>query len=86
MKNIEPVDKKFEAFGWQVYRINGHGIGMIMDTIAAAKKTGGKPIIIIADTVKGKGVSFMENQNAWHGKAPNEEQLKKAIAELEAQK
>lgn len=86
LKNVEPVDKKFEAFGWQVYRINGHDISAILDTIAAAKKTSGKPIVIVADTVKGKGVSFMENQNSWHGKAPNDEQFKKAIAELEAQK
>ncbi len=86
MKNIEPVDKKFEAFGWQVYRINGHDINAIMDTLTAAKKTSGKPIVIVADTVKGKGVSFMENQPGWHGKSPNDEMFKKAIAELEAQK
>ena len=85
LKGIEPVDKKFEAFGWQVYRIEGHDVAKILDTIATAKKTSGKPICIVADTVKGKGVSFMENQPGWHGKAPNEEQLKKAIAELEAQ-
>ncbi|MBI2144544.1 transketolase [Candidatus Woesearchaeota archaeon] len=86
MKGIEPVDKKFEAFGWQVYRIDGHDISTILDTIAAAKKTRGKPIVIVADTIKGKGVSFMENQNAWHGKAPNQEMFNKAVAELEAQK
>lgn len=86
MKGVEPVDKKFEAFGWQVYRIDGHDIGKILDTIAAAKKTSGKPIVIVADTIKGKGVSFMENQPGWHGKAPNEELSKKAIAELEAGK
>lgn len=84
LKGIEPVDKKFEAFGWQVYRIDGHDTGKIMDTITTAKKTTGKPIVIVADTIKGKGVSFMENRTAWHGKAPNEEQFNKAIAELEA--
>ncbi len=86
LKNIEPVDKKFEAFGWQVYRINGHDINAIMDTLTAAKKTRGKPTVIVADTIKGKGVSFMENQASWHGKAPSEELFRKAIAELEAQK
>lgn len=86
MKNIEPVDKKFEAFGWQVYRVNGHDIDLLTDTLAAARKTTGKPTVIVTDTIKGKGVSFMENQNSWHGKAPNDEQLKKAIAELEAQR
>ena len=83
MKNIEPVDKKFEAFGWHAFRINGHDITAIIDTLAAAKKIRGKPIVIVADTVKGKGVSFMEGKPEWHGKAPNEEQLKKAIEELE---
>ncbi len=86
MKGVEPVDKKFEAFGWQVYRIDGHDIGKVIDTIDTAKKTKGKPICIVADTIKGKGVSFMENQPGWHGKAPNEEQLKKAVSELEVQK
>ena len=86
MKGVEPVDKKFEAFGWQVYRVDGHDVSAVIDAIAAAKKTQGKPSVIVADTVKGKGVSFMENQFAWHGKAPNEEMFKKAIAELEAQK
>ncbi len=84
LKGVEPIDKKFEAFGWQVYRIDGHNIGAILDTITAAKKTSGKPVVIVADTIKGKGVSFMENQPGWHGKAPNEEMFNKAIAELEA--
>jgi len=83
LKNIEPVDKKFEAFGWQVFRINGHDMNAIIDTLAAAKRTRGKPVVIVADTIKGKGVSFMENQHAWHGKAPNEEMFRKAIEELE---
>jgi transketolase len=82
MKNIEPIDKKFEAFGWQVFRINGHDMAEILNTLEAAKKVKGKPVVIIADTIKGKGVSFMENQNAWHGKAPNEELYKKAMDEL----
>ncbi len=83
LKGVEPVDKKFEAFGWQVFRIDGHDIGKIIDTLAAAKNAKGKPIAIVADTIKGKGVSFMENKPEWHGKAPNEELYKKAIEELE---
>lgn len=86
LKNIEPVDKKFEAFGWHAIRIDGHNMAAIIDALAAAKNVKGKPIVIVADTIKGKGVSFMENQPSWHGKAPNEELFKKAIAELEAQK
>lgn len=84
MKGVEPVDRKFEAFGWQAFRINGHDIAAVMDALAAAKNVRGKPVVIVADTVKGKGVSFMENQFAWHGKAPNEELFNKAMAELEA--
>lgn len=83
MKGIEPVDKKFEAFGWHTIRIDGHNMAAILDALAAAKTVRGKPVVIVADTVKGKGVSFMENQNAWHGKAPNDELLKKALDELE---
>jgi transketolase len=86
LKNIEPVDKKFEAFGWNAIRIDGHNMAAIADALAVAKNVRGKPTIIVADTVKGKGVSFMENQASWHGKAPNEEMFNKAIAELEAQK
>ena len=83
LKGIEPVDKKFESFGWQVFRIDGHDIGKIIDTLAAAKNVKGKPVVIVADTIKGKGVSFMENKPEWHGKAPSEELYKKAIEELE---
>ncbi len=83
LKNIEPVDKKFEAFGWHTIRIDGHNTAAITEALAAAKKIRGKPIVIVADTVKGKGVSFMENKPDWHGKSPNEEQFKKAIEELE---
>ncbi len=86
LKGIEPVDKKFEAFGWHAIRIDGHNMAAVIDALAAAKNVRGKPVVIVADTVKGKGVSFMENQFAWHGKAPSEEMFNKAIAELEAQK
>jgi len=72
--------KKFEAFGFAVDEINGHDFNEILK--ALGNKTEGKPHAIVAHTVKGKGVSFMENQAGWHGKAPNEEQLKQAIEEL----
>ena len=83
LKNIEPLDKKFEAFGWNVIRIDGHDIPSIIDALEAAADSAGKPTVIIADTIKGKGVSFMENQPKWHGKAPDAELLAKAIQELQ---
>ncbi len=83
LKQIEPLDAKFEAFGWHTIRIDGHSIPDIIDALEAAVEIKGKPVVIIADTIKGKGVSFMENTPKWHGKAPNEEQMKQAIEELE---
>ncbi|MDI6600322.1 MAG: transketolase [Thermoanaerobacteraceae bacterium] len=80
--NIEPIEDKWRAFGWHTIRIDGHNIEQIIDAIEEAKTIKGKPTIIIADTIKGKGVSFMENQVGWHGTAPNKEQMEKAIAEL----
>jgi len=77
----KPLDKKFKAFGWNVQEIDGHDFNQIIEAIENAKKSR-KPNMIIANTIKGKGVSFMENQVAWHGKAPNEEQYKIAIREL----
>jgi len=82
LKEVEPVDKKFEAFGWHAIRINGHDIPAIIDALEDAAEVKGKPTVIVADTIKGKGVSFMEGQNKWHGKAPNDEQLKQALEEL----
>jgi len=79
---VTPVDKKFESFGFHVIRIDGHSFKEIEDAFAEARRTKGKPTAIIAKTVKGKGVSFMENNYGWHGKAPNEEEAKKAVAEL----
>ncbi len=84
--NIEPIDKKFEAFGWNVLKIDGHDFGQIFDALENSKKTKGKPTLIIANTIKGKGVSFMENQASWHGTAPNAEQAQKAFAELGGEK
>ena len=82
--NPTPVDKKFDAFGWNVIVINGHEVDEIRDALAKAKATKGKPTVIICNTVKGKGVSFMENEAGWHGNAPNEEQYNIAIAEIDA--
>jgi transketolase len=82
---VSPVDDKFRSFGWDVDVIDGHSIEAILTSIDKAKakpKTGAKPSMIIAKTVKGKGVSFMEDQAGWHGKAPNPEELEKAMGEL----
>lgn len=79
----EPVAGKFEAFGWNAIKVDGHDIEKIIDAVNQAKSTKGKPTIIIAKTIKGKGVSFMENQAGWHGTAPNKEQRDQAIAELD---
>lgn len=80
----EPVDQKFESFGWHVIKIDGHDFEQIDQAFEEAKATKGQPTVILAKTVKGKGVSFMENQAGWHGKAPNDEQFAQARAELEA--
>lgn len=79
---IKPLDKKFESFGWDVQIIDGHSIEAIVEAVNKAKTLADKPSMIIANTVKGKGVSFMEDQAGWHGKAPSDEELEKAIAEL----
>jgi len=78
----EPVADKFMAFGWNVLKVDGHDIEEIIEAINKAGETKGKPTIIIASTIKGKGVSFMENQAGWHGTAPKKEQRDQAIAEL----
>ena len=80
----EPLDKKFEAFNWHVIKIDGHNFEQILAALKEAKETKGKPTAIIMETVKGKGVSFMENLAGWHGKAPNDEQFETAKSELEA--
>ena len=78
-----PIDKKFEAFNFNVININGHDFDEIRDAFAAAENCKGMPTAIIAHTIKGRGVSFMEGQASWHGKAPDDEQYAKAISELE---
>ena len=77
-----PISEKFAAFGFNVFEIDGHNFDEIQNAVANAKQSQDKPTAIIAKTVKGKGVSFMENQVGWHGKAPNEEQYNMAIEEL----
>ena len=80
-----PIDEKFRRFGFQIINIDGHDIEEIMKAFEVAKNIKGKPTCIIAKTIKGKGVSFMENKVEWHGKAPNEEQYKTAIKELKGE-
>lgn len=77
-----PIDEKFKSFGFQVINIDGHDIEEIIKAFEVARNVKGKPTCIIAKTIKGKGVDFMENQAGWHGKAPNEEQYKQAMEEL----
>ena len=80
----EPIDKKFEAFGFDVQTIDGHDFDAIEAAFARAKTVKGKPSVISAKTVKGKGVSYMENQVGWHGTAPNKDQYETAMQELTA--
>lgn len=80
----EPIDKRFEAFGWNVTRINGHDFDAIEAAVEAAKQVKGKPSVIVCDTVKGKGVSFMEDKAGWHGVAPKKEEYEAAVAEVSA--
>lgn len=80
--NPSPIDKKFEAFGWNVLVIDGHNYDEILEAIEKAKNHKGQPTAIVCKSVKGKGVSFMENEASWHGTAPSKEQCEKAIAEI----
>ena len=79
-----PIDKKFEAFNFHVITVDGHDVAAIASALDEAASVKGKPTCIIAKTVKGKGVSFMENTNEWHGNTPDQEQFAKAAAELDA--
>ena len=81
----DPLDEKFRAFGWNVICIDGHDYDAIEAAFNAAKECKGKPTCIVAETVKGKGVSFMENQAGWHGKAPDAELTKVALADLKGE-
>lgn len=80
--NIGPIVDKFKSFGWNVIEIDGHDFDQIFAALDMAKETVGKPTIIIAKTIKGKGVSFMENQAMWHGLAPSDSDLERALLDL----
>jgi len=83
VKGLEPLKDKWVAFGWEVLEIDGHTIEEVVQAYDKAETIKGKPTLILAHTVKGKGVSFFENQNKYHGVAPSSEELEKAIIELE---
>ena len=83
---LEPLNSKWESFGWHTIEIDGHDMRQILDALDEATHAHARPTIIIAHTVKGKGVSFMENKSTWHGRAPTEEEYKMAMAELRGQK
>ena len=78
----EPLDEKWRAFGWYVQVVDGHDTAALSNAVAAARAEKDRPSLIIAETIKGKGVSFMENQAGWHGNAPNAAQTEQALAEL----
>jgi transketolase len=80
--NVDPLDEKYRSFGWEVLRIDGHDMQQVVSALEKAKAGLGRPVVIMADTVKGKGVSFMEDLAGWHGRSPNLEELNKALAEL----
>jgi transketolase len=79
---MEPLAPRFEAAGWRALRINGNRMEEILPALDGAKSNTGRPLVIIADTVKGKGVSFMENVQGWHGKAPDDDEFARAAAEI----
>ncbi len=83
--DVAPVPDKWRSFGWRVIEIDGHDMHQILDALETAKETKVQPCMVVAHTIKGKGVSYMEGQAAWHGKPPSEEQLAQALAELEGE-
>ncbi|MCL6636187.1 MAG: transketolase, partial [Peptococcaceae bacterium] len=80
--DLEAYERRFRAFGWHTIVVNGHDMGSILDALAEARTVKGKPTMIVAETVKGKGCSFMENVCDWHGVAPKPEEVEKALREL----
>jgi transketolase len=81
--NAEPVDLKFESFGWSVQHVDGHDLSALQAAFGRLPFTAGKPSLVIAHTVKGKGISYMENDLKWHHGVPNEEQFQRAMQELD---
>ena len=84
--SLGDIDGKLRAFGWNVIRVNGHDIRMLHEALYRSKSTTGAPTAVVMETIKGKGVSFMEDQVGWHGKAPSAEQAEKARVELDAER
>ena len=82
VKKVSPIDDKFRAFGWETFVCDGHDMQALLDTYEKAMAVKGRPVCIVAKTQKGHGVSFMEDQAGWHGKAPNDEQMAQAMTEL----
>jgi transketolase len=80
--NVDPLEEKYRSFGWEVLQIDGHDMKQVVEALEKAKAGLGKPVVIIAHTVKGKGVSFIENVAGWHGKSPNQEEMRKGLKEL----
>jgi transketolase len=80
--NLEPFEEKWKAFGWNTQHIDGHDFDAIITALEAAKAHSGQPSVVICETTKGKGVSYMENNPDFHGKAPSAEQLDQALQEL----
>ena len=80
--NVEPLEAKYRGFGWEVRRIDGHNMKQVVEALESAKAHQEKPLVLLADTVKGKGVSFMENIAGWHGKAPTYDEMMKGLSEL----
>ena len=80
--NLEPLPQKWNAFGWHTIEIDGHDISQIIDALSESKRITGQPTVIVAKTIKGKGVSFMENNPNFHGKAPSTEQAELALKEI----
>jgi len=79
---IEPLQNKWESFGWAALEVDGHNVAEILAALDKARANGDKPTVIIAHTIKGKGVSFMEGKAAWHGRAINDDEYKQAMEEL----
>src|ERR1035437_8217741 len=79
---VEPLDAKYASFGWEVLHTDGHDMRQLVDTLDKARAVVGKPVVILADTVKGKGVSFMEDKAGWHGRTPTRDELAAALSEL----
>ena len=81
---LEPLGAKWQAFGWAVREVDGHAVSQVAEALASVPLEAGRPSCLIAHTVKGKGISFMEHQLLWHYRPPDAEELRRALAELDA--